>query len=172
MDDEGRISRWSRLKRRNTIAAAKPAPPPTVVVVNDGEGEVPPQAEVKTEIAPEDLPDPDTLDKDSDFTAFLGDGVPEAIKRKALSVLWRSDPILANLDGLNDYDEDYSLGGGICEAVSSAYRAGKGYLEDESPSENEVDAEVPVGASETGDVAENRESGDAVSAGRKTEPLK
>ncbi len=36
--------------------------------------------------------------------------------------------MLANLDGLNDYDEDFRSAGAIAEAVRSAYRAGKGYV--------------------------------------------
>lgn len=82
---------------------------------------------------PVDLPTPETLDKDSDFSAFLKDGVPEALRRRALRVLWRSDPVLANLDGLNDYDEDYRSIGTVVEAVRTAYAAGRGYLDREKP---------------------------------------
>jgi hypothetical protein len=46
-------------------------------------------------------------------------------------VLWRSDPVLANLDGLNDYDEDFRATGVLAEAVRSAYKVGKGYLREE-----------------------------------------
>lgn len=183
MDDEGRISRWSRLKRRNTAAAAKTAAADAPVPATaDGAAESPARTEERAEISPEDLPDPDTLDKDSDFTVFLGDGVPEALRRKALSVLWRSDPILANLDGLNDYDEDYTLASGIGEAVTSAYRAGKGYLADDDASESsdEVgeDAAKPLESveaeSEEGNqVIDGRsaETGNNVSTERKNEPL-
>jgi hypothetical protein len=34
--------------------------------------------------------------------------VPEELRRLALRKLWRSDPVLANVDGLNDYDLDYT----------------------------------------------------------------
>ncbi len=50
----------------------------------------------------------ETLEYDSDFTVFMSDKVPQTLKRMALRKLWRSNPILANVDGLNDYDEDYS----------------------------------------------------------------
>ena len=34
----------------------------------------------------------------------MREGVPEFLKKQALRKLWLSSPILANLDGLNDYD--------------------------------------------------------------------
>ena len=75
-----------------------------------GEADAPPR-----EIPP--LPDIDELAANSDYTAFLADGVPESLARAALRKLWRSDPVLANLDGLNDYDEDFTLGAGMTGAV-------------------------------------------------------
>ena len=48
------------------------------------------------------------LEYESDFTVFMNDKVPETLRRMALRKLWRSNPILANVDGLNDYDEDFS----------------------------------------------------------------
>jgi len=52
--------------------------------------------------------DIEKLEYDSDFTVFMDKKVPRALKRMALRKLWRSNPILANVDGLNDYDEDFS----------------------------------------------------------------
>lgn len=52
--------------------------------------------------------DIEELEYDSDFTPFMDAKVPKALKRMALRKLWRSNPILANIDGLNDYDEDFS----------------------------------------------------------------
>jgi len=52
--------------------------------------------------------DIDTLEYDSDFTVFMKDKVPKTLKRMALRKLWLSNPILANVDGLNDYDEDFT----------------------------------------------------------------
>lgn len=195
MVEEGRLSRWSRLKRRSArlakpVAPALAHPAAPVPAAEPGVPDVakvaPPATE--PEIAPEDLPDPDTLDKDSDFTAFLGDKVPEAIRRKALSVLWRSDPVLANLDGLNDYDEDYTVAAGLGEAIQTAYRAGKGYLEDgeEEPEAGEADADVTdadsadvepaaidaadSGAGSDGDDRVSADAKNTVSAGRKNDP--
>jgi len=84
-----------------------------------------------SQVLPPDLPDVETLDADSDFTAFLGDNVPRDVAKMALRKLWRSDPVLANLDGLNDYDEDFSKVGMVTEVVKTAYRVGKGLLRDD-----------------------------------------
>ena len=69
------------------------------------------------EDAAKDLPPIDGLDKDSDYTPFLGDGVPEKLARAAMRKLWRSDPIFAFRDGLDDYDEDYTIVQTIAEAL-------------------------------------------------------
>ena len=71
--------------------------------------------------------DLDTATYDTDFTPFLKAGVPQALRRRALQVLWRSDPVLANVDGLNDYDEDYRTVTSISEVVRSSWETGRGY---------------------------------------------
>lgn len=67
------------------------------------------------------------LDYDSDYTRFMKEGVPEMVRRKALRQLWASDPILANLDGLNEYDEDYTDAALAVKALQSAWKPGQGY---------------------------------------------
>ena len=84
-----------------------------------------------TDAPPVDLPDIETLEADSDFTAFLGDTVPKDLAKLAFRKLWRSDPVLANIDGLNDYDEDFSMVGKAVEVIKSAYQVGKGYATEE-----------------------------------------
>ncbi len=78
-----------------------------------------------------DLPPIESLTYESDFTLFLGTEVPEELRREALRRLWRSDPVLANLDGLNDYDEDYSLFGKVEETVRTLFQTGRGMIEPE-----------------------------------------
>ncbi len=67
----------------------------------------------------ENLPSVDSLGRDSDFTPFLAEGVPEELARAALRKLWRSDPVFADLDGLDDYDEDFSIIRTVAKAVQS-----------------------------------------------------
>jgi len=74
------------------------------------------------------LPDPDDLMQGDDFAAFLSNAVPEHLRKRALRKLWRSNPVLACVDGLNDYDDDYlaqSIGQG---ALKTTYQVGKGML--------------------------------------------
>lgn len=53
------------------------------------------------------LPDIESLEEGSDYSAFLSDGVPDALRRLALRKLWATNPLLGIRDGLNDYDEDF-----------------------------------------------------------------
>lgn len=75
-----------------------------------------------------DLPDPETLTKGDDFAAFMSRAVPEHIRKRALRKLWRSNPVLACVDGLNDYDDDYLTGSYGNAPVQSSYQIGKGLL--------------------------------------------
>lgn len=97
-EGEGPISRWSRLKQESRRDSQEPP---------EAEPRLPQAQEAAETVRLEDLPDIDSLTYGSDFTVFLREGVPEELKRLALRKLWRSDPVLANLDGLNDYDLDY-----------------------------------------------------------------
>ena len=74
------------------------------------------------------LPPVETLHAKSDFTPFLKEGVPSLLKRAALRKLWKSDPTLANLDGLNDYDEDF-VKMSIGKVVKTAYTISQKFIE-------------------------------------------
>jgi len=118
------LTRWSRRKRAGGAAPRiapsaepPPEPPPSGVAATE-EGApaapgAPPAAPVVVApadepVAVEDLPDIESLGRESDYTPFLRKGVPEHLTRRALRKLWLSDPVFANLDGLNDYDEDFA----------------------------------------------------------------
>ena len=126
---EGVLARWSRLKRarpeRSEAASAddpRPDEAPTIASGPAVPGPAGPGPAVPVPAVPvpaveaseaagairiEDLPDIESLTYEFDFTVFLAKGVPQALRSRALKKLWRSDPILANLDGLNDHDLDY-----------------------------------------------------------------
>ena len=91
------------------------------------------------EPAPWENVDIESLTKDSDYTVFMAEGVPENVQKEALDKLWRSDPVLANLDGLNDYDDDYSKWGMVSQVVKTAYKVGQGYLTDEEVAANKAE---------------------------------
>lgn len=73
----------------------------------------------------------DKLNYASDYSRFMKAGVPDAIRRRALRKLWASNPLLANIDGLNDYDEDYSDAALAMKIIGSNYKPGSGYLTEE-----------------------------------------
>lgn len=147
-EGEGPLARWSRLKRRSSSAGSGRrggAAPVTVANVDPGfpaastpggtrgappaapaggvPAVVPGEDTPAGEDAAKDLPPIDSLGKDSDYTPFLGDGVPEKLARAAMRKLWSSDPIFAFRDGLDDYDEDFTIIETIVKAVTS--KAGK-----------------------------------------------
>jgi len=93
------LGRWSRLKRGEETEPLAPAA---------GTDEAPPPADTAQRLlTDEDMPPLEDLGEDSDFSAFLSQGVSDALRRKALEKLWGL-PMCAALDGLNDYDDDFS----------------------------------------------------------------
>ena len=122
-----------------------------------------PDAEILAEL---ELPDPDTLTQGDDFAAFMSKAVPEHLRKRALRKLWRSNPVLACVDGLNDYDEDFLTGSFGQGPIQTTYQVGKGMLahvleverqaaltEDEDAHADacavEIEVEVEVEATET-----------------------
>ncbi len=132
----GTLSRWSRRKAEAAARTPEAEEPEGAAMPEDeaaaGEqqaaAEPGPAADHPAAAAPE-LPDLATLTADSDYTVFLAPGVAEETRREALRILWRSDPVLANLSGLNDYDDDYRAIGTVQQVVETVYKAGAGYLE-------------------------------------------
>ena len=118
---------WSR--RKAAVAAEEAQDAAEVQVRARSETAAELEAKTDEEILEElGLPDPTTLKPGDDFAAFLKDAVPDRIKKVALRKLWTSNPILANVDGLLDYGEDFTdaaVGAGV---VETTYQVGKGML--------------------------------------------
>ncbi|MEP5169487.1 MAG: DUF3306 domain-containing protein [Shimia thalassica] len=72
------------------------------------------------------LPDPDELSEGDDFKVFLTETVPARIRSRALRRLWLTNPVLANVDGLVDYGEDFTDASCVIENLQTAYQVGKG----------------------------------------------
>src|SRR5690606_15138337 len=126
-EDEGFLQRWSRRKQQADAgqdAAGPVEPGPKDAVPADSEAAADEEAQNRAAAEAVDL---DTLDAHSDYTVFLKKGVPAALKTAALRKLWRSDPVLANLDGLNDYDQDFNAVGAAMKEFKSAWEVGRGY---------------------------------------------
>ena len=88
------------------------------------------------------LPDPDTLEAGDDFAAYMKQAVPERLRRRALRRLWRSNPALANLDGMVDYGEDFTDSACVVAGMQTAYRVGKGMLAHVEEMARRVEAET------------------------------
>lgn len=99
-----------------------------------------------------DLPDPDALQPGDDVSGFMAKAVPDRLRRRALRRLWRLNPVLANVDGLVDYGEDYTDAACVIENIQTAYQVGKGMLahvealaatDEEDAAEDDTDIEAP-----------------------------
>lgn len=124
------LSRWSRLK-----SEAKEEPAPVPVEPEQPEAPAP-------ELPPPELPPVETLTKDSDFSAFLQAGVPEAIKRAAMAKLWSSDPLFSQQEVFDLHMENYSVPT-IPEMVKTTWKVGKGIVENLAEAEETVEKDVP-----------------------------
>ena len=139
-EPENPLRRWSerKAKAREEVEAVDVAE----VAEEASLPEAPAEGdETVPEIPAEQLPDIDGLDKDSDYSVFMAKGVPEHLKRLALRKLWLSDPVLANLDGLLDYGEDFTVSTLMGDAVKTIYKVGKGLIDETEETEETVEAD-------------------------------
>lgn len=128
-----RLERWSRIKRN--AAREEDSPPPLAskapveeasieltsteavsttseteqaqVATDAGHGKVPTPSEPEPGSLDHTLPDPETLEVGSDFSAFMAPGVSGPLRRQALKRLWATGNYNVR-DGLDDYDADYN----------------------------------------------------------------
>jgi Protein of unknown function (DUF3306) len=142
MSDEGFLARWSR--RKQAARHGEKAPPQSSPA---------PQAAHPPANEPPELPPLESLTAQSDFTVFMQPGVPESLRKAALSKLWRSDPVFANLDGLVEYGEDYAAIVASDEAIRTVYRVLGGMPDggesSGSPEPPVPSAEPPAGKPDT-----------------------
>ena len=120
-ESEAFLSRWSRLKRTEKQAGQDRAAPDPA--------EEPGQTDAGSEVPP-DLPAIDSLDEDSDFSVFMQQGVPDDLRQMALRKLWRISP--DEIDGLDDYDEDYSLVKMVLDKASDVEEVAKGMPDEQT----------------------------------------
>ncbi|MFT6088820.1 DUF3306 domain-containing protein [Sulfitobacter sp.] len=121
------LSSWSR--RRAAVAAEEAAlkrdAEDAVVAEQQAEMAEKTDAEILEELG---LPDPDALVLGDNVKAFMVKTVPQHLRKRALRSLWRSNPVLACVDGLNDYDDDYLTGSTGQGPIKTSYQVGKGML--------------------------------------------
>ena len=116
---------WSRRRAAVEAEAEQEARVEAAVLEAEREAEVAEKSDAEL-LAELDLPDPDSLGAGDDFTVFLKDAVPARLKTRALRRLWGTNPLLANIDGLVDYGEDFTDAALAVENIQTAYQVGKG----------------------------------------------
>ena len=114
--EEAFVQRWSRRKARARDEAGEPQ-----AVAQPPSPEPPAQAAAAEATPPPELPDIDSLDGDSDYSAFLAEGVDAALRQRALRKLFHS-PKFNVLDGLDDYMGDYTKFEGLGGTVTADLR--------------------------------------------------
>ncbi len=176
-EEESFVHRWSR-RKSEAGAPARRSEPATLEALGTPPAAPPAPAEARAvdaaeAVDPLTLPDIESLTYEFDFTVFLRPGVPSELRKRALQQLWRSDPVLANLDGLVEYGEDYSRIGMVKQVVRTAYQVGRGMLDrieaepapGEPPPASEVAVAEPAAiAANGGEDALAGEAGDALDA--------
>lgn len=157
--DEAFLSRWSRLKvdestTKTAVAPGSEAAEPEAVI----EG-----GQLTEEQIVASLPDIESLEEVSDFTPFLREGVPELLKRQALRRLWRVNPVFAEIDGLAEYAEDYTDATSMLVEVKTAYKVGRGYLDqddtDEAPEQTPPETDIGEASDVAGEAAPDSDAG-------------
>lgn len=148
-------------KRRAAVAAEETAEAAAVARAEALKEEAELDALTDEEIlAHYELSDPDTLESPEDVKDFLSHGLPQRLKNRAMRRLWRLNPVLANVDGLVDYGEDYTDAACVIEGMQTAYQVGKGMLahieamaakeaeddavDDSEASEEEIEDDTPL----------------------------
>jgi len=139
--DETFLSRWSRRKYETQQTPELP--------LDESENPIEPPIEPVRQLTDEDMPPIESLTEESDYSGFLSPKVSEALRKRALRVLFRSAGFNIR-DGLDDYDEDYTeftpLGNIITAEMRHRMEREMQALEDEAnaePDESTITAESP-----------------------------
>ena len=151
IEDKGFLSRWSdrKLKNETDVPSAAEA---------DGNEETLGEDEFEGKSDDEilsilELPDPEKLKLGDTVEKFMDGRVPERIRARALRAFWKTNPLLANIDGLDEYCDDYTDAATVIENLQTIYEVGKGYAEqaldalesladDDTSTDDELESEI------------------------------
>ncbi|MEM5473658.1 DUF3306 domain-containing protein [Hoeflea sp. AS60] len=131
-DKQGFLARWSKRKQAQlTNPDVDPddeavAVGPVEPVEIDNEQLEAERTEAEANRLAAEAVDLDAAGYGFDFSIFMKRGVPDLLRKKALQKFFNSNPVLANLDGLNDYDEDYN--NPLHMVYKSSWDVGRGFL--------------------------------------------
>ena len=127
IEDKGFLSRWSdrKLKNETDVPSAVEADSNEETLGQD-EFEGKSDDEILSIL---ELPDPEKLKLGDTVEKFMDGRVPERIRARALRAFWKTNPVLANIDGLDEYCDDYTDAATVIENLQTIYEVGKGYAE-------------------------------------------
>ena len=100
---EGFLARWSRRKEATPETRERE----DLRVAEDRGDDPPADSSPVAQAAPADLPAPETLTPQSDFTRFMRPDVPPGLRNAAMKKLF-ADPHFNLMDGLDVYIDDYT----------------------------------------------------------------
>lgn len=146
-DKGGRLSRWSQ--RKTEARTRRGGATPELEV--EPQGQLPAATDEQAALddaPPPDLPDVETLTPDSDFSQFMRDGVPTALRKLALRKLWAGDPALTELDDMLEYGEDFTDGGALIAKMADPAEKLKGDGKKPAAEPDESPADEPETRSE------------------------
>ncbi len=117
------IHRWSKQKTQARVDEEKPVEDaqleqPEVLPGGDSDDSTTQDNQEKDEEKPLELPPIESLDDDSDYSMFMSPEVDEGLKKIALRKLFKA-PFFNVVDGLNDYDEDFTTFEALGDIVTS-----------------------------------------------------
>ncbi|MBG7601914.1 MAG: DUF3306 domain-containing protein [Gammaproteobacteria bacterium] len=135
VDDESRLSRWSRRKLASGAVQSEQGTPDAAIDMAAEIDDLPP-------LADEDMPPLETLTEESDYTGFLSPKVSDELRKLALRKLFHGSQF--NIcDGLDDYDEDFTKFAKLGDVITAEMRQ-RAELEALKKLQQQAEAEAPV----------------------------
>ncbi|OUS35762.1 hypothetical protein A9Q94_11505 [Rhodobacterales bacterium 56_14_T64] len=144
---------WARRKAGVEAEAVADARAEVVAQAEQRDAEVEDKSDAEI-LAELELPDPDSLGEGDDFKVFLTETVPARIRTRALRRLWLTNPVLANVDGLVDYGEDFTDASCVIKNIKTAYQVGKGMTAHVEELERQAAAEAEAAVKQVAEADE------------------
>jgi hypothetical protein len=108
MSDEQFLARWSRRKQEAKADHAEPAPEKAAEAHGSALPDLATAEPVPAETELSNLPPIESIDADTDITAFLRKGIPQELSRAALRRAWSADPAIRDFVGLAENAWDFN----------------------------------------------------------------
>jgi hypothetical protein len=129
-DDDAFLSRWARRKRMarsggdpDAAQSESSAPQAALARSAPDAAETPSEADADEaqELTDEDMPPLETIDENTDMRGFFSSKVSQQVKKAALRKFFHS-PAFNIVDGLDDYDDDFTSFPALGDIITSDMR--------------------------------------------------